>query len=161
MIIVSNTSPISNLAKVGHLNLLQQLYETVLIPSAVYEELLDEGAGEIVIRAVKAAMWLKIQPLQNPTVAIELIKLINLGEAEAIALALEVNATRLLIDERLGRKVAIEQGLRITGVLGVLLSAKKQGLIPVVKPVMNDLIAQANFRVSSQLYAEVLRAANE
>ncbi len=54
-----------------------------------------------------------------------------------------------------------EQGLKIIGVLGVLLSAKKQGLIPVVKPVMNDLIAQANFRVSSQLYAEVLKAANE
>ena len=159
MIIVSNTSPISNLAKVGQLNLLQQLYETVLIPNAVYEELLDEGAGEIVIRAVRGATWLKMQPLQNLEVAIELRKFINLGEAEAIAL--EVNATRLLIDERLGRKVAIEQGLKITGVLGVLLSAKKQGLIPVVKPVMNDLIAQANFRVSSQLYAEVLKAANE
>ncbi|NEQ39646.1 MAG: DUF3368 domain-containing protein [Okeania sp. SIO3I5] len=161
MIIVSNTSPISNLAKVGQLNLLQQLYETVLIPNAVYEELLDEGAGEIVIRVVRGATWLKMQPLQNQEVAIELRKFINLGEAEAIALAFEVNATRLLINERLGRKVAIEQGLKITGVLGVLLSAKKQGLIPFVKPVMNDLIAQANFRVSSQLYAEVLRAVNE
>ncbi|WP_353735249.1 DUF3368 domain-containing protein [Okeania sp. SIO2C2] len=113
------------------------------------------------IRAVRGATWLKMQPLQNQEVAIELRKFINLGEAEAIALALEVNATRLVIDERLGRKVAIEQGLKITGVLGVLLSGKKQGLIPFVKPIMNDLITQANFRVSSQLYTEVLKAANE
>ncbi|MCU0569000.1 MAG: hypothetical protein MUF49_20670 [Oculatellaceae cyanobacterium Prado106] len=58
MIIVSNTSPISNLAKVGQLNLMQQLYGTILIPNAVYEELLDERAGEAVILGVQSAVWL-------------------------------------------------------------------------------------------------------
>lgn len=100
MIIVSNTSPISNLAKVGQINLLQQLYKTVLIPTAVYEELLDERAGEDVIKAVQSAIWLKIQVVQNQELVSELRNLINLGEAEAIALAIEVNAARLLIDER-------------------------------------------------------------
>ena len=161
MTIVSNTSPISNLAKVRHLNLLEQLYGTVLIPTAVYQELVDERAGETVIRAVQSATWLLRQQVQNRELVNVLRNFLNLGEAEAIALALEVNATRLLIDERLGRQVAVERGLKITGLFGILLIAKQQGLITAVKPVMDDLIAQANFRVSSQLYADVLRAVSE
>ncbi len=161
MIVVSNTSPISNLAHVGQINLLQQLYQTVLIPTAVYAELLDERAGENVITAVQSAVWLKIQPVQQQELVSVLRNIVNLGEAEAIALAVEVNATRLLIDERLGRQVAVEQGLKINGVFGILLSAKQQGLIAIVKPIIDDLISQANFRVSSQLYADVLKAANE
>lgn len=164
MNVVSNTSPISNLAQIGQVNLLQHLqhlYETILIPTGVYEELLDERAGETVITAVQSAIWLKIQSVQNQELVNTLRNVVNLGEAEAIALAVEVNATRLLIDERLGRQVAVKRGLRVTGLFGVLLSAKQQGLIALVKPLMDDLIAQANFRVSSQLYGEVLRAANE
>lgn len=161
MIIVSNTSPISNLAKVGQLNLIQQLYGTIVIPTAVYEELLDERAGETVIAAVQSATWVEIQPVQNQELVSELRNRVNVGEAEAIALAIEVNATRLLIDERLGRQAATEQGLRITGVLGILVAAKHQGLITAVKPTMDDLVAQAGFRVSSQLYADVLIAASE
>jgi hypothetical protein len=154
MTTVSNTSPISNLAKVGRLNLVQQLYGTILIPTAVHEELLDE-------RAVLAATWLGIQPVQNQQLVSELRNRVNLGEAEAIALAAEVNATRLLIDERLGRQAAAELGLSITGVLGILLAAKRQGLIAEAKPVIDDLVIQAGFRVSSQLYADVLNAVGE
>ena len=161
MIIVSNTSPISNLAKVGRLTLLQKLYDTILIPSAVYHELLDERAGEAVITAVQAANWLRIQPVQNQELVGELRSRVNVGEAEAITLAIEVNASRILIDERLGRQVAADRGLKITGVLGILLVAKRQGAITMVKPMMNDLVTQAGFRISSQLYAEVLKAANE
>ena len=161
MIIVSNTSPLSNLATVGQINLLQKLYQTVLIPAAVYHELLDERAGEIVVKAVQSAIWLKIQAVQNQELVTKLRSIINVGEAEAIALAVEVNANLLLIDERLGRQVATDQGLKITGLLGVLLSAKQKGLITTVKPVIDDLITHANFRVSRQLYLEVLKAANE
>ncbi len=161
MITVSNTSPISNLAAVGQLKLLQKLYKTVLIPTAVYDELLDEKAGEIVVKAVQSAIWFNIQPVQNQELVTKLRSIINVGEAEAMALAVEVNANLLLIDERLGRQVATDQGLKITGLFGVLLSAKQQGLITTVKLVMDDLITQANFRVSRQLYIDVLKAANE
>ncbi|WP_233258802.1 hypothetical protein [[Phormidium] sp. ETS-05] len=65
MIVVSNTSPISNLAKVGQLSLISQLYGRILIPDAVYEELLDPRAGETVITAVRSASWIDIQSLQN------------------------------------------------------------------------------------------------
>jgi hypothetical protein len=77
MIIVSNTSPISNLAKVGQLNLMQQLYGTILIPIAVHEELLDKRAGETVITAVQSATWLKIQPVQNQELVKELRSLFS------------------------------------------------------------------------------------
>ncbi len=84
--IVSNTSPISNLATVGWLTLLQQLFGTILIPVAVYEELLDERAGETVITAVQPATWIGIQPVQNQELVMELRNRVNVGEAEAIAL---------------------------------------------------------------------------
>jgi len=161
MTIVSNTSPISNLAKVGQLNLMQQLYGRIVIPRAVYEELLDKRAGKTVITAVQAAIWLEIQPVQSQELINELCNRVNLGEAEAIALAIEVGATRLLIDERLGRQAATNLGLKITGVLGLLLLAKRQNLVTAIKPIMDDLMAQASFRISSQLYVDVLSAANE
>ena len=161
MTIVSNTSPILNLAKIGQIDLLQKLYETVLIPTAVYDELLDPRAGESIIKAVQSANWLEVQVVQNQQLVGDLRNILNLGEAEAIALAIEVNANRLLIDERLGREAAVVRGLRITGVFGILLIAKQKGLITAVKPAIDDLITQANFRVSSQLYTNVLEAANE
>ena len=161
MTIVSNTSPISNLAKVGQLSLMQQVYGKILIPNAVHQELLDVRAGDVVIRAVQAAEWLEIQAVQNQALVNELRTQINIGEAEAIALAVEVNAARLIIDERLGRQAAKDLGMRIIGVLGMLLLAKRQGLIGTVKPIVDNLINQANFRISSQLYADVLNAANE
>ncbi|MBF2008132.1 MAG: DUF3368 domain-containing protein [Chlorogloeopsis fritschii C42_A2020_084] len=161
MTIVSNTSPISNLAKVGQLDLMQQLYRAILIPSAVYEELLDERAGETVITTVQSADWLEIRPVQNEELVNQLRDRVNVGEAEAIALAVEVEATRLLIDERLGRQAAKDLGLKITGVMGILLLAKRQNLIMSVKPIMDDLTTQANFRISSQLYVDVLNAAGE
>jgi hypothetical protein len=161
VVIVSNTSPISNLAKVGQLDLMQKLYGQILIPTAVHEELLDERAGEIVISEVRSATWLVIHSVQNRHLVDELRTRVNIGEAEAIALAVEIGATRLLIDERLGRQAAKESGLKVTGVLGMLLLAKRQNLISVVKPIVEELIGQANFRISSQLYLDILNEAGE
>ncbi len=161
MIIVSNTSPISNLATVGQLSLMSQLYGRILIPGAVHEELLDSRAGETVITAVRSASWIDIQSVQNQGLVNDLRTRVNVGEAEAIALAIEVKAARLIIDERLGRQAARDCGVKITGVLGILLLAKRQKIIMEIKPIMDNLMEQANFRISSQLYADVLMAANE
>ena len=76
-----------------------------------------------------------------------------------IALALELKADALLIDERLGRRQASRLGLSITGLLGVLLAAKKKSLVSAVRPVVEALVSEANFRISDQLYLEVLTAA--
>ena len=163
MIVVSDTSPLSNLAIIGYLSLLQQIYERVLIPPSVAEELARGGEDDGRIVGVLSLDWIEVR---QPTNLQQITKLENdnnldRGEAEAIVLALELGADELLIDERLCRREATRLGLSITGLLGVLLVAKRRGLVVAIRPVMDDLINQAGFRVSNQLYAEVLLAANE
>ena len=164
MIVVSDTSPITNLAAISQLNLLQQLYSHLIIPKAVYNEMvkvdqLVPGAVE-----VQTLPWIQTQAVADyqQIVAIQSSQEnIDVGEAEAIVLALELKADLLLMDERRGRAVATSCGLNVTGLLGVLLQAKRNSLIPAVKPVMDQLIEQVDFRVSSQLYAAILQSADE
>lgn len=161
MIIVSNTSPISSLAKVDKLSLLENIYGQVNIPQAVYNELTDIRAGEKVNNAITNANWIEIRSVTNKQLVRKLEFNLDQGEAEAIILAVELNANQLLIDERLGRQEANKLGLSLIGVLGMLLIAKKRGLISNVKSVMDDLITQTAFRVGEQLYYRILKEANE
>jgi uncharacterized protein len=107
--------------------------------------------------------WLDVRSVsdQSQVMLLERDRRLDPGEANAIVLALELKATQLLIDERLGRVEAKRQGLRITGILGVLLAAKRQGLILAVRPILDRLIGGANFRISNQLYDEILTLAGE
>jgi predicted nucleic acid-binding protein len=164
VIIVSDTSPITNLAAIGQLDLLRQLYSRVIIPEAVYNEMVN--INKIVPGAVEVQTlsWIQTQTVINSLQVTEIQEnneSIHLGEAEAIILSLEMKADLLLMDERRGRIVATNYGINITGLLGVLIQAKKQGLIPAIKPLIDQLTTQANFRVNPQLYTVVLQASNE
>lgn len=164
MIIVSDTSPITNLAAIGRLDLLQTLYGHIIIPSEVYGEMVGLSKSVPGSREIQTFDWIKTQKVLNRQKIVELRNArenIDLGEAAAIALALETKADLLLIDERRGRVIASEYGLNIVGLLGVLLQAKARKMILTVKPLVDQLIAEANFRVSQKLYESVLKAANE
>lgn len=161
MTIVSNTSPISNLAALGRLSLLEQVYGNIVIPQAVAKEIAEVGTIYTEAAAVADLEWISIQTVTDRTIIETLLNRLDEGEAEAIALAIELNAELLLIDEQLGRQVAKDYEVNVTRLLGVLLEAKNKGIIPEVKSIMNDLILQAKFRVGDRLYKEVLHLANE
>ncbi len=160
MIIVSDTSPLSNLAAIGQLDLVRQLYSTVMIPPAVAQELLNAGDTNPATLAIQTLDWIQTQAVTNLTLLQTVQSNLDIGEAEAIVLALELGAVRLLIDERRGREVAVQLGLKVIGLLGILLTAKQRGLISEVRPALDGLIANG-FWVDQALYAEVLRLASE
>ena len=144
--------------QVGRLDLLRHLFSDVLIPPAVYAELCELEWQKT---ALEAQAWIVVRaPLRQ-----ELIRRfdgdLDPGEAEAIALALEVQPQFLLMDEQRGRHRADELGLPVVGLLGVLIRAKKEGLIDAVRPVMEELVAQAAFRIHPALYQTVLIQAGE
>jgi len=158
VIIISDTSIITNLAAIQYLQLLPQLYDRVTIPEAVYRELTEIDPPVPGTLQVQIAPWLEVRQVFDRSV-IERLQIevkLDLGESEAIALALELNADLLLIDERRGRAEADRLGVRITGLLGILVEAKRKNLIAAVKPLMDAMIAMSNFRVSSDLYNQIL-----
>ena len=161
MIVVSNTSPLTNLAAVGQLDLLRQLYGKVLIPQAVYGELTGSSGGQPGAVEVQTVEWIETRPVANHTLVTALQMELDTGEAEAIALAKELAADLLLLDERRGRAVALRLDLRFVGLLGVLIEAKQKDCILAIKPVLDDLVTKAGFWVSQPLYARVLQAAGE
>ncbi|MFP4124971.1 DUF3368 domain-containing protein [Coleofasciculus sp.] len=161
MIIVSDTSPINNLAAINQLHLLQQLYEIVLIPGAVYRELTDPNFPVAGATEVQSFDWIKTASINDRIVVEALSNELDIGEAEAIALALELRADQVLIDERRGRLVAARLNLNYTGILGILVEAKQQGLISTVKPLLDALINQAGFWVDAHLYNKVLQLVDE
>lgn len=163
MIVISDTSPLSGLIIVGLPHLLSQIFGTVIVPEAVYRELMANGDDHLITQTIQTAEWITVQSVQDLLKVDRLKKdfLIDSGEAEAIVLVEELEADRLLIDERLGRDVAEQRGIQITGVLGILLLAKEQSLIREVKPCMDKLIEQANFRIRPSLYQKVLVLAKE
>lgn len=153
----------TNLVAIHHLCLLQQFYDLILIPEAVYRELADIDPPVPGPVEVQTLDWLEVLSLRDRTIADQLQNQFQLdpGESEAIALALEINADLLLIDERRGRAEATRLGLRLTGLLGMLVEAKQRSLIPSVKPLMDALIDTSEFRVSQPLYEQILQMVDE
>lgn len=163
MIVISDTSAITNLAAIQHLQLLPQLYNQVAIPEAVYRELAEIDPPVPGTLEVQTSPWLKVRQVVDRVMVERLQVEVRLdpGESEAIALAMELKADLLLIDERRGKAEADRLGIRITGLLGILVEAKQKNLIVAVKPLMDALIATSNFRVSSALYNQILDIVDE
>jgi predicted nucleic acid-binding protein len=114
MIVVSNSGPLIALAQINNFELLKTLYNRLYIPPAVQEEVVGLGRGRAGAVEVDLADWIKIVEVQNRT-AIQLLRgQLDLGESQAIVLALELQANLLLIDEARGRRIAQAQGLNVT-----------------------------------------------
>lgn len=161
MIVVSDTSPIINMAAIGHLELLRKLYKGLVIPQAVYHETTVKGLGQVGAQEIEKSKWIEVEeiPDKNLTEALKLE--LDEGEAEAIALAIGIKADLLLIDERRGRKIADRFGLKYIGLLGAIIEAKHKNLIPNVRSLLDSLISKAGFWIDQELYNRVLQAAGE
>lgn len=161
MKVVSNTSPFVSLGRIGSLNLLHQVYGDLLIPEAVWQEIVIDGAGLPGAVEVREADWISVQEVANKPLVRSLRQDLDAGEAEAIALALETDADLLIMDERLGREVAHHFGIKYIGVIGVLVVAKQRGFIEAIKIKLDQLRDVAGFRVSKKLYTRILQEGGE
>jgi len=161
VIVVSDTSPIINLAAVGEMGLFQRLYGTIVIPQAVYDEVVIAGHGQPGATEVATSAWIETRAVADASAVSRLRGSLDVGEADAIALAAELAAGLLLMDERKGRAAAAALEIPAIGLLGVLVAAKRAGQLPTVRPVLDALRTTAGFWVSDALRARVLAAVGE
>lgn len=155
--VVSNTSPLITLAGVGLLELLPAMYGEIRIAEAVRDEYQTKrSAGE---PDLDTLAWLVVEAIE-PESTLAAIPGLGSGEAATIALGSAVQARAVVLDDRLGRRVAAERGLPVIGTMTVLLRAKQQGLLSAVGPVIAIMLAQGR-RISPRLRAHVLRIAGE
>ncbi len=156
MIVVADSSPLIALARVGRLDLLRERFGRLLLPIAVWQEVVASGADRAGAEAVQNADWIEKRSIVDAGLVHLLQQNLGPGEAEAIVLAREAKADFLLVDERLGRAAAIRLGLRVTGLIGVLLDARERGRLPDAASVVADLRHKAGFWISDELCALIL-----
>ncbi|MEO0732117.1 MAG: DUF3368 domain-containing protein [Bacteroidota bacterium] len=157
MIVISDTSVIINLYKVGHLELLHQIFGKIRITPGVLREIYEVPEEGKVIEEID---WITLYSPVNQAMVSKLLEELDLGESESIAAAHELGADYLIIDESLERAVAERLNLKIVGILGVLLIAKEKGLIPVIGPVIVAL-RNGRFYLSDAIVNSVLKQTGE
>ena len=163
MVAVSDASPVSGLALTGCLHLLRSQFTEVWIPDAVRSELerIPNLEAKASIEGAFQEGWLRCRAVRHPRLIAALASELDKGEAEAIALAAEMQADVVLLDEKEGRSLARRAGLQVRGVLGVLIRAKARGEISSVGAVIKALRSRAGFFIAPDLEAEVLRSVGE
>lgn len=163
MVAISDTTCLSTLTRVGELDILPQLFHQILLPQKVHEELLGLSSFGIDIAIFQQLSWLIIQePSPSPLLSSLLSnRKIDPGEAFAIALAVELQPDWIILDDLNARRVATQLHLNITGLGGILLQAKKTGIIAAVKPLLDNCVQKANFRLAPPIYQKILQMAGE
>jgi uncharacterized protein len=161
MIVVSNTSPLTSLAAIRHFELLRKLYGEIHIAHGVWHELNQGGRRHPGSHEVEQASWVNRHEVKDQALVTVLRRDLDRGEAETLALAIELKADLVLLDEQEGRHAATRLGLSSLGVLGVLLQAKRLGAIREVRPLLDALREQAGFFLGENLYRQVLERAGE
>lgn len=156
--VVSNTTPLLSLLKIGHPHLLEAIYKKIIVPAAVWQEV-EAGRGKPYYTDLTQLSWIEILNVQERTKIAKFLSL-DQGEAEAIVLTIEIKADLLIMDEALGRTEAMNHGLTLAGTLGILLKAKQKGLISSVRPLL-DLMRQRDVWISERLYQDVLSLSGE
>lgn len=161
MIIVSDTSPVSNLILIRQLDILRKLFYEIIVPPAVDAEVRALKQFGIDLSEYENDGWIKISQPANLQKVQTLQAKLDAGEAQAIVLALETNCDLLLMDERIGTNVARQEGLQTIGLVGVLIKAKENGIIKEARPILSDLKHLAGFWLGEKLENQILENLGE
>jgi uncharacterized protein len=145
---VSNSSCLISLEAIGHLSLLESLYGQILIPDSAREW------------GMTPPNWISPQRIQNLPLAQSLLQDLGAGEAEALTLAVDVKAVRLILDDKKARRLASSFGVPLIGTAGIVLQAKQRGFISEIRSVLESL-QQVGFHISDGLFQQALNLASE
>lgn len=162
--VIANASPLINLSTLDYLHLLKRFHSEVIIPPAVWEEVVVSGENRPGVEEVKNAReadWLSIVTPDNEIVVTTLEKQLDIGEAEAIALGIAREDELILLDESDAREKAEFYDLKMTGTIGILLRGYKVGAIKSFDAALQQLQEEANFRISDDLHNKVMKLARE
>jgi predicted nucleic acid-binding protein len=151
MIVVADSSPLIAMGRIGRLEILHAVLGQLLVPDAVWQEVVEAASGKPGASEIATASWIESRAASDSALVNLLKKDLGPGEAEAIVLARETGADFVLMDERLGRSAARNLGLKVVGLIGVLIEARKQGLLADPVDTMDRLNNEAGFWISADL----------
>ena len=158
--VIVNTTPLIALCHVGQMDLLKKMYDEISIPEAVYKELADKKES-ICKKQVDASLdWIHVEKIENQMAKSMFKTQLHDGEVEVMILAKEKSADIVIIDDANAKKHAKYLKLPVTGTLGVLIKAKRQGYINELKPIIQEMIDK-NIYISEKLMKLCLEQVNE
>ena len=157
--VICNTTPLQYLHQIGSLELLKHLYQQLVVPQAVVSELRQGKLRGVDVPSVETLEWISVQTVST----VDLLRVpagLDAGEREVLALALAEHDPLLILDDAAARNQAQALGIRFTGTIGVLIKAKHTGLIPAVRPRL-DQLDHAGFYLRPEVRARVLELVGE
>ncbi len=162
MKIISNSSVLIALSTIDQLPLIPLRFpEGILIPRAVWCEVVETGKGQFGADEVSSATWITVCEVKDSPLLSLLQRELDYGESEAIALCVEKEADIILLDEKYARRKAQHIGLTVLGTVGILIWAKRNGCINSLGTQLNILQTTGNFRLSRAVYNQALQSVGE
>lgn len=159
-IIIVNSSPLIYLSAIDQISILQKLFREIIIPEAVKREIMSGGKDNFGFKEISTWKWIKVKRIKNQLAKDYLSTDIDEGESEVIVLAEELKAKTVIMDDRLGRRIAKLRGFNVIGTLRVLVSAKEKGVVAEIKPLIKQL-KKAGFWISDDVQKAILLQSNE
>ena len=156
MVIVSDTTAISNLLKLGKLHYLKKVFHSVVIPQEVLNELIPLKQFGYNLEEIEGADWISIATVEKNSLYADLSTRLDIGETEAIVLSQQIRSDFLIMDEKKGRIEAEKLGIKTIGILGILIQCRRLGICSDLKTEMDDLRDKAGFWINENLYQEVI-----
>ncbi len=158
MKVICNSSPLISLLSIKRIDILEKLFDKIIIPEAVYREVFNSKVGS---ENLKESRFLEVGKVKDRKFVKLLRMQLDYGESEVIALALEQGMDRVMLDDKPARKIADKLDLKVIGTLGVLVLAKEKQIIKEIRPLILTMMGKINFRISKTVLNRALQTSGE